>query len=187
MMEVLNSMKDSHHIVPEMLLDNQARAAALADKALIIAGPNTTFCTTRPDPAFKGLPVPIMVSKDCNTTDFGLGTMMNTPEYLTNVHITIVNPNHPLAAGLPAGDVQVCTDRNRIVRGGGLGPGAIKIATSPAGDTTFAIFAYDKGGMMPGNFPAPAKRVGFFWHRPSDATPEGRKLFKAAVEWAIRP
>jgi hypothetical protein len=29
--------------------------------------------------------------------------------------------------------------------------------------------------------------VGFFWHRPAGPTPEGKKLFQAAVEWAIRP
>jgi hypothetical protein len=41
--------------------------------------------------------------------------------------------------------------------------------------------------MMAGQFKAPAKRVGFFWHRASDVTPERRKLFAAAVDWALRP
>jgi hypothetical protein len=38
---------------------------------------------------------------------------------------------------------------------------------------------------MAGGFKAPAKRVGFFWHRPAAATPEGGKLFKAAVDWLV--
>jgi hypothetical protein len=40
---------------------------------------------------------------------------------------------------------------------------------------------------MVGGFRAPAKRIGFFWHRPSAVTPEGKKLFQAAVDWALRP
>ena len=40
---------------------------------------------------------------------------------------------------------------------------------------------------MGGGVKAPAKRVGFFWHRPAGPTAEGRKLFIAAMEWAIRP
>jgi hypothetical protein len=41
--------------------------------------------------------------------------------------------------------------------------------------------------MMAGGLTAPAKRLGFFWHRPSAATPEGRKLFEAAIDWLLRP
>jgi hypothetical protein len=40
---------------------------------------------------------------------------------------------------------------------------------------------------MVGGFKAPAKRMIFFWHRPSAVTAEGEKLFRAAVEWMIRP
>jgi hypothetical protein len=40
---------------------------------------------------------------------------------------------------------------------------------------------------MPGGLVAPAKRMGFFWHRPSAVTPEGKKLFIAAIEWALTP
>jgi hypothetical protein len=29
--------------------------------------------------------------------------------------------------------------------------------------------------------------VGFFWHRPAAVTPEGARLFKAAVDWLLRP
>lgn len=33
---------------------------------------------------------------------------------------------------------------------------------------------------------APARRVGFFWHRPAAVTPAGRRLFEAAVDWLLR-
>jgi hypothetical protein len=41
--------------------------------------------------------------------------------------------------------------------------------------------------MMAGDLRAPAKRMGFFWHRPSAVTDEGKKLFVAAIEWSLRP
>jgi hypothetical protein len=67
-----------------------------------------------------------------------------------------------------------------------VGPEAIKIATSPVDKTSWAIFAYEKGATMAGGVKAPARRVGFFWHRPSAVTSDGAKLFKAAVDWALR-
>jgi hypothetical protein len=137
--------------------------------------------------------VPIMVSRDCKTTAFGLGTMLNTQEYVANlpVPITIVKTDHPLAAGL-SGVVPVLMTRCREVRGANLGPDAIKIAKAPADAVpasadSWTIFAYEKGGAMVDGFKAPAKRMGFFWHRPSAVTPQGRKLFEAAVDWLLRP
>jgi hypothetical protein len=103
----------------------------------------------------------------------------------------LVKADHPLAAGLQPGRITVLTtpDRQRIILFTGLGPGVIKIAAGPRGESSnqWSIIAYDKGSDMPGGFKAPAKRVGFFWHRPAGATPEGRKLFVAAIEWSIRP
>ena len=71
-----------------------------------------------------------------------------------------------------------------VVGRGATAADAIKIAQFDA--NTWNIFAYEKGGMMPGG-KAPAKRVGFFWHRPSGGTAEGKKLFQAAVGWLIAP
>jgi len=193
MVEILNGMKDSHGVTVQVMDSQMARASALADASLIIAGPNNNYCIDTPDPGFKTLPVPIMVSRDCKTTAIGLGMMLNTQEYITGlpVKVNIVNGDHPLAAGLK-GIVPVLETRCRLVRGSNLGPDAIKIArapddATPAAPDSWAIFAYDKGGMMPGGVKAPAKRIGFFWHRPSAVTPEGRKLFEAAVDWALRP
>jgi hypothetical protein len=185
MTEILTGMKATHNVVLETMPSSQAKAAMLMDKALIIAGPNTTFCGDNPDPGLKTLPVPIMVSKDCNTSAIGLGSMMNTANSFNSINI--VKSDHPLAAGL-SGTVRVFTDNVcRLVRGGGLGEGAIKIANPPTDTGTWSIFAYEKGGMMPGGLAAPAKRIGFFWHRPSNVTADGKKLFIAAVAWAIAP
>jgi hypothetical protein len=193
LIQILESMKDSHGIQLEVMQSQMAKAANLADRDLIIAGPNNNYCTDNPDPAFRTLPVPIIVSRDCKTTQFGLATMMNTQEYLTvPVNLVIEKTDHPLAAGLPKGTIPVLQTRCRLVRGRDLGPDAIKIARPPADATpaaadSWTIFAYDKGGTMAGGLKAPAKRMGFFWHRPSAVTPEGKKLFVAAIEWALTP
>jgi hypothetical protein len=193
LLEILNGMKESHGVVAEVMDSRVAKAAVLMDAALVIAGPNNNYCSDLPDPSLKSLPVPIMVSRDCKTTAFGLGTMLNTQEYIANlpVPITIVKSDHPLAAGL-TGVVPVLMTRCREVRGANLGPDAIKIARAPADAVpasadSWAIFAYEKGGTMVDGFKAPAKRMGFFWHRPSAVTPQGKKLFEAAVDWLLRP
>jgi hypothetical protein len=193
LLEILNGMKESHGVVAEVMDSRVAKAAVLMDAALVIAGPNNNYCSDLPDPSLKSLPVPIMVSRDCKTTAFGLGTMLNTQEYIANlpVPITIVKSDHPLAAGL-TGVVPVLMTRCREVRGANLGPDAIKIAQAPADAVpasadSWAIFAYEKGGTMVDGFKAPAKRMGFFWHRPSAVTPQGKKLFEAAVDWLLRP
>ena len=187
MMDVLNSMNGSHGITVT-LMNSPTKATEMMDAALVIVGPNSSmFGANHPDPGLKTLPIPLIVSKDGNTTEIGLGTIVNTPEYTAGlpVKIDIVNGAHPLAAGL-MGTVGVLTTRCRLVRGLNLGPDAIKIANSPVDKTSWAIFAYEKGAMMAGGTPAPARRVGFFWHRPSALTDDGTKLFKAAVDWALR-
>jgi hypothetical protein len=193
LIEILNSMHDSHGITVEVMDSRVAKASVLTGASLVIAGPNNNYCSDNPDPSLKTMPIPLMVSRDCKTTLIGLGTMMNTQEYITALPVKIVmeDTDHPLAAGLK-GTIGVEETRCRLVRGSKLGPGAIKIARSPSDATpvepeSWPIFAYEKGGMMVGGVPAPAKRIGFFWHRPSALTADGKKLFIAAVDWALRP
>lgn len=190
MLEVLNGMKDSHGIVVEEVPAASVRAANMMDKALLIASPNANYFGVTPEPALKTLPVPIIVSKDGNTTAFGLGNVGATDPPTENT-INLVKADHPLAAGFQPGRLTVLTtpDRQRIILFTGLGAGAIKIAAGPRGEASnqWSIIAYDKGSDMPGGLKAPAKRVGFFWHRPAGATADGKKLFQAAIEWSIRP
>jgi hypothetical protein len=186
MVEILDGMKATHNIIPERILDNEAKAATLGDRALIIVGPNVRQGMV--DPALRNIPVPLMASKDGGgMTALGLASMLNTGG--TNLDtITIIKADHPLAAGFPLGPVKVFSVGARFVRGGDVGPDAIKIATTPEGAAnSWGIFAYDKGGTMAGGVKAPAKRIGFFWHRPPPVTEDGKKLFIAAVAWAIAP
>jgi hypothetical protein len=185
MIAVLNSMKDSHGVVLEEIAANKVVAAEMMDKALLIAGPNANYFSVEPDPALKSLPVPIMVSKDGKTDGYGIGTTGNTDANLNK--ITIVKSDHPLAAGLPAGVVTVLTtpSAQRLVTYSNLGPDAIKIATGPNA-STWSLIGYEKGGDMGNGNKAPARRVGFYWHRPAGPTADGKKLFQAAVEWCLR-
>jgi hypothetical protein len=186
LLDILNSMKESHGVVVKMV-DSATPAAMMPDAALIFIGPNASMFEKHPAPDLKNSPVPLIISKDGNTTEIGLGNVVNTPA----VHdtIKIINADHPLAAGLPLGNVKVNTSANaqRMCRVQNVGPDAIKIAVSLVDNTSYSVVGYEKGGTMANGFKAPAKRVALFWHRPAAATPEGAKLVKAAVDWALRP
>jgi hypothetical protein len=188
MVEILESMKASHHIVVE-LRASPTKAGELADAALVIIGPNARmFGANHPDPGLRTLPIPVMVSKDGNTTEVGLGQVKATDPPTFN-QVVMLPTSHPLGAGLPAGSVAVLTtpDRQRIIGFSNLGPDAIKIAADPQNPAAYAIVGYEKGADMGNGLRAPARRVGFFWHRPAATTPEGTRLFKAAVDWLLRP
>jgi hypothetical protein len=195
MMAILNSMKESHGIMAVEMGSNDATATSVAGASLVIAGPNNNYCVKSPDPSLKGLAIPIMVSRDCKTTELGLGHTLNTQNYITDLPVKMMippaNANHPLAAGL-SGVIPVMKDKCRLVRADGMGPGAILIGkpmadATPVSANSWTLAAYEKGAEMVGGFKAPAKRMIFFWHRPSAVTAEGEKLFRAAVEWMIRP
>jgi len=186
LMDILNSMHDSHGVVVK-LADSVTPAAQMPDASLIIIGPNAKMFEDHPAPDIKTTTVPVIVSKDGNTTEVGLGNVVNTPAVYDT--ITIIKNDHPLAAGLPLGKIQVLTTTNaqRIVRFTNVGPDAIKIAVGPVDNTSYSVIGYEKGGTMANGFKAPGKRVGLFWHRPAAATDAGAKLVKAAVDWCLRP
>ena len=100
--------------------------------------------------------------------------------------ITIVAPSDPLAAGFPMGSVTVMGNVNRMVNGM-PGPQAKVVATLVGNAKAATIYYYTAGQTMLNGTKAPAKRVGFFWHRTEDATANGHMLFRAAVLWALAP
>jgi hypothetical protein len=186
LMDILNSMHDSHGVVVK-LADSVTPAAMMPDASLIIIGPNASEFEHHPAPDLKTTTIPVIISKDGHTDEIGMGTVLNTDAVYDT--IKIIKTDHPLAAGLPLGTVQVLTTTNaqRIIRFSNLGPDAIKIALGPVDANTYSIVAYEKGGIMANGFKAPAKRLGMFWHRPAAATADGAKLVKAAVDWMLRP
>jgi beta-N-acetylglucosaminidase-like protein len=98
--------------------------------------------------------------------------------------LTIVEPEHPLAAGLE-GVVRIYRGPGRL-RFGQPGPAATVVALG--GDPPRPVlFAYDAGAKMPGGI-APARRVALFLAPEGLAPwllgPRGRQLFEAALRWA---
>src|SRR6185369_14565080 len=102
LIELLNSMKESHGVTVEVMDSRVAKYSAFMDASLVIAGPNNNYCSDTPDPSIKTMPIPVIVSRDCKTTAIGLGTMMNTQEYVADVPVKleILKSDHPLTAGL---------------------------------------------------------------------------------------
>ena len=91
MIEILSSLKESHGVTLEIMDSRVAKASVLTGR-LVIAGPNNNYCSDTPDPGLKTLPVPLIVTRDCKTTAIGLGTMMNTQEYIANLPVKITSP-----------------------------------------------------------------------------------------------
>jgi hypothetical protein len=108
-------------------------------------------------------------------TDFGTATKQTA--------LTIVNPSHPLAAGL-SGTVTVVTASSTF-SWGVPNANAATVATLTANSSRAVIFGYATGAAMPG-LAAPARRVGFFLNDTTAASinASGGALFDAAVSWA---
>jgi hypothetical protein len=100
--------------------------------------------------------------------------------------VVIAHPEHPLAAGLSG--QRAVLDRRLTLRWGAPGEEAIIIARYPhARPGQGAIFAYERGSHMPGGTAA-ARRVALFLGNGRvirSLSPDGWKLFDAAVTWSV--
>lgn len=103
-------------------------------------------------------------------------------------YLDIVNAWHPLAAGLPAGPVQV-TKEPGTLKWATPSRGALVIATLPYAPEQCAIFGYEKGVTMAYDHVAPARRLLFPLDNPAfdDLTPDGFALYDAALLWLLAP
>ena len=141
---------------------------------------------------YRYVTVPLLTFENDLLGELGMTDLKNGRDYGTEDEqrfIWLVNAPHPLAAGLAAGIQNVLTDEHCKMNWGKPGLGATTIATVRGDPGKAAIFAYEKGATMNGEFLAPARRVSFFlWQDTFDQLrPEGLALFKAAVLWAVSP
>jgi hypothetical protein len=141
---------------------------------------------------YRYVTVPLLTFENDLLGELGMTDLKNGRDYGTDDgqrFIWLVNAPHPLAAGLAAGIQNVLTDEHCKMNWGKPGLGAVTIATVRGDPEKAAIFAYEKGATMNGEFLAPARRVSFFlWQDTFDQLrPEGLALFKAAVLWAVSP
>ncbi len=101
-------------------------------------------------------------------------------------YLEIVNAWHPLAAGFPAGPVQVIKEAD-VLKWATPTRSAIVIATLPYASHQAAIFGYEKGAVMTDQYIAPARKLLFPLDNPAfdDLTPNGLALYDASVLWCI--
>jgi hypothetical protein len=101
-------------------------------------------------------------------------------------YLWLVNAPHPIAAGLPAGVVNVY-GKQAPMSWDKPGIGASIIATLYGQPDKAAIFAYEKGATMDYESLAPARRVMFFLNNDTftNLSTAGTNLFDAAVDWVV--
>jgi hypothetical protein len=136
-------------------------------------------------PGLKDLAIPII-----NWEPFlydALGFQAADGGEFNTTEISLINPDHPLAAGLADGIITITTAEKGVSYGMPEGDVAI-VAVNVNDETQALLFGYDKGAAMaPDSGNAPARRVGtFLLNDVADAlTDEGWTLFDSSVVWAM--
>jgi hypothetical protein len=164
-----------------MVRDAMSSAADATGKALVVISSSVDRALVTGK--YKDVAVPAIVIKDGCFMPMGMGSDGVSGVGLNKITILPAAASDPLAAGL-TGDVVVYTTTDRIIFSM-PGPDAKKIASMTGAPGQLTIFAYDAGANLVGGAKAPAKRLGFFIHRDTDLNANGKKLFNAAIDWAL--
>lgn len=139
--------------------------------------------------AYRNVPVPLLTWENDLLDDLAMtgkraGTDFGSVD--KDRYVWLVNAPHPMAAGLPAGVVDVY-EKQAPMSWGRPGLGATVIATLHGQPEKAAIFGYEKGATMDYEALAPARRVMFFLDNETfpNLSAAGLQLFDAAVDWAL--
>lgn len=170
---------------------DRLKTADAAGQTLIIAGPGVGQSEAKVA-ALKDAAVPLLTMR--NGAMAAVGMTGNTHDHFSShfkslTELQLVRVDHPLAAGL-SGTVKVATRAGRFSYAKQIeGTEAVRIAIPEAGfEDRTVLFGYERGARMFAGT-APARRVAFFagHYLPfSELTPEGLKLFDAAVDWLLQ-
>ncbi len=138
---------------------------------------------------YRSTPIPLVTMENDLLGELEMSGLRNGTDYGTDDNqrfVYVVNAPHPLAAGLSAGLQNVLTDEHYKMNWGKPGLGAVTIAVVRGYPDKAAVFGYETGATMNGEFLAPARRVSMFvWQDCFEALrPEGLALFRASVLWA---
>jgi len=139
--------------------------------------------------AYRHIPVPLLTWENDLLDDLAMTGKRIEHDFgsmETQRYVWLVNAPHPMAAGIPAGVVDVY-EKRATMNWGKPGLGAHIIATLHGHPDKAAIFGYEKGATMDYESLAPARRVMFFLDNTTfpNLSTAGLKLFDAAVDWAI--
>ena len=160
-----------------------------ADANLIIEssslGSGTVEYGTPPVGKFKFLAIPAIEWEASSQDAFGFQELNGAATAADQTQISIVDSTSPLAAGFPIGLVTVASAVQPISYG--TPTGAHIVATTTVDPSQACIYYYEKGDKGFNDFVMPARRV-FYYFGDATATaltPDGMKLFDAAVDWAV--
>src|SRR5207249_3215778 len=169
--------------------DTASQTSDANRKALIVI--SSTVGSGNVNTKFRDVAVPIL-NWEAALEDDLLAAPAAGVTVASQTQIQIANATHPLAAGFPAGPLTILNPAQSVSY---TDPNANAIIIARLADPTVGnspvIFVFPKGTDMEPDpttgapFKAPEKRVGFFLNNDTfvNLTPEGLKLFDAAVQW----
>ncbi len=170
------------------LVDQDYRPELARDASLIVI--SSTVSSKDVLRGWRTLPVPLVTWENDLLDDLGMSGKRHDFDFGETEkerYLWLVNAPHPIAAGLPAGVVNVY-GKQAAMSWGRPGLGASIIASVYGQPEKAAIFAYETGATMDYETLAPARRVMFFMSNDSFAnlSQSGQQLFDAAIDWAIK-
>jgi len=133
--------------------------------------------------AFKDVTKPVLLLEGFIADDMEVATPGTV---LDQTQAEILNPDHPLAAGL-SGTVDLYRAPKTLITYTGLTPAAINIAAALGTPDLSVLVAYLPGAEMLNGFVAPGRRLCLGLHSavPEQYTAQARALFRAAATWAL--
>jgi hypothetical protein len=169
--------------------DSASQPADVEDSVLAIT--SATVSSGNVGGKFTSITVPVLnwevnIQDDYLMTLATSGTDLGETPGQTNLIITL--PEHPIAAGLPAGSLTVVRPAQTFTWGVPNPVTADVIATMDDGTARPCLYAYEVGDAFSDqSTPAPARRVHIFMQENAFAslTEAGLKLFDAAASWAM--
>ncbi|MBI4663922.1 MAG: Ig-like domain-containing protein [Verrucomicrobia bacterium] len=173
--------------------DNDSQTSDADGKTLIVI--SSTVGSGNITDKYTAVPLPIINWEEAVMDDLLMtGDSAADPDHHgstgTQTALDIVNPSHPLAAGLAAGRHTVSTSPQTFSWGfpEANTANAIIVAYLAGSTNQVGIYAYEKGAtLFDGVTKAPARRVGFFVNGDSTTALNevGFQLFDAALNWAL--
>lgn len=182
---LLQSRLESQGYYVELVGATTSDDTMATGKNLVIT--SSTVASGEVTEKFKNSAVPVINWEQALQDDYAMTTYLGSGDRGTTAGQTsleIVDAAHPLAAGLPAGVVQVVTAATDFAWGQ-PNTNAASVAKL-VGTSNFGIYGYDKGALLTDGTPAPERRVQVFLTDNAAAifTDNGWKLWDAAVNWA---
>jgi hypothetical protein len=132
---------------------------------------------------------PVITAESFLYDDMGFIPVQDAPQIPEETDIAIVDPNHPLAAGL-SGTVSIFTDPGFIGFAFELGGEFSVVATDVTDPELVTLFVYEEGAELDDGTTAPAIRIGIPHNGLTldpfpEWTPEGEQLFGAVIDYAL--